>query len=809
MSPKSYDEIFGQSWHVQGSEIRKRFAYVEVESSPIGEVTPEFIGQAAFDTVAKVFYTASGLTSDDWVSGEGNVQSYRTVTGLAALHIPASVTAIRTNGYASEGDGGNWPLAIEVTNSGTLQPWQKQSNGATRRWQLVTAEPRPQMFAVIGNVDDTAAVQAALDYGATRVSFPSANYAITQILPPSNCELVALGRNAKITAIGTSHVIYQNGISHSTVKGLILQGDNTPGVNGIYADNCNDIDVLRCRLDSFGTGDEPTDAVTAGIWMHSGCTDVSIHNNKLTGGTGKNGGNDIIVYSVSGDAIITGNRCYSANSNGIYTNSVGPDGRIIITGNICKNHKRHGILPVYGGTAYHWIEPVAVATTANITLSGEQTINGVLTAASRVLVKNQTAGAENGVYVSAAGAWARASDADTSTDLVGCAVPILGGTTLSGQVWVCATASPITVGTTSVSFAVKSNGKLYRADAVISDNVCIDCDSTGIFVNGDINGFTITGNVVYSCTGGGGNGYQLDGGIVIIGNGSFNSGHKIVANNYVGNSGKTSGGITRVIDTDGVANDPTRVCGIRMINADHCIVTGNVVDGSTGRGLNLYGGQFGSQVYGNTVKDCVLASIYIEATNTAGQFVTIKDNLLDQSVSDGMGIWHRGGTQIDNCIITGNTIIGKKATTAKTGMQFEGGNAVAGRISGNEMKNWDIGLNIVSTAMSGRLGTTLIMDGNRIVDNTVGFRYTSAAGGYGFYTNMTFTGNGTDLSDASVLGIILPAVSVSPRKVFYKPTFPVSGIFIDGDRCINSVPAVGQPKAWTYFSAAWNSEGNF
>ena len=45
-----------------------------------------------------------------------------------------------------------------------------------------------------------------------------------------------------------------------------------------------------------------------------------------------------------------------------------------------------------------------LATTANITLSGAQTIDGVsAVAGDRVLVKDQTAGAENGIYKSGAG----------------------------------------------------------------------------------------------------------------------------------------------------------------------------------------------------------------------------------------------------------------------------------------------------------------------------------------------------------------------------------------------------------------------
>ena len=62
-------------------------------------------------------------------------------------------------------------------------------------------------------------------------------------------------------------------------------------------------------------------------------------------------------------------------------------------------------------------EPVATATTANITLSGEQTIDGVLTSASRVLVKDQSDASENGIYLSGAGAWSRATDADDNGEL--------------------------------------------------------------------------------------------------------------------------------------------------------------------------------------------------------------------------------------------------------------------------------------------------------------------------------------------------------------------------------------------------------
>lgn len=57
-----------------------------------------------------------------------------------------------------------------------------------------------------------------------------------------------------------------------------------------------------------------------------------------------------------------------------------------------------------------------VASTANLTLSAPQTIDGVsVIAGDRVLVKDQSSPAANGIYVVAAGAWTRATDMDSVT----------------------------------------------------------------------------------------------------------------------------------------------------------------------------------------------------------------------------------------------------------------------------------------------------------------------------------------------------------------------------------------------------------
>jgi hypothetical protein len=100
-------------------------------------------------------------------------------------------------------------------------------------------------------------------------------------------------------------------------------------------------------------------------------------------------------------------------------------------------------------------QSVRAATTANITLSGEQTIDGVSVAAGdRVLVKNQSTGSENGIYVCAAGAWSRATDADVDAEVTpGLFTFVEEGTVAADSGWVLTTNGAITVGTTSLAFA--------------------------------------------------------------------------------------------------------------------------------------------------------------------------------------------------------------------------------------------------------------------------------------------------------------------------------------------------------------------
>ncbi|MFJ4444180.1 phage tail protein [Pseudomonas sp. NPDC089422] len=97
---------------------------------------------------------------------------------------------------------------------------------------------------------------------------------------------------------------------------------------------------------------------------------------------------------------------------------------------------------------------VLVATTANINLSGLQTIDGVaLVAGARVLVKNQAAAKDNGIYQAAAGEWSRSSDADTDAKVTpGLLILVERGTANSDSAWQLVSDGPITVGVSAQAY---------------------------------------------------------------------------------------------------------------------------------------------------------------------------------------------------------------------------------------------------------------------------------------------------------------------------------------------------------------------
>lgn len=104
------------------------------------------------------------------------------------------------------------------------------------------------------------------------------------------------------------------------------------------------------------------------------------------------------------------------------------------------------------------VKPAVMAVaTSNLALTGEQTIDGQLSSASLVLLSAQTAGAENGPWITAAGAWARptwypAGGTTQAFQFITAFVRL--GTTYQGTMWRMTTAGAITINTTATVWTV-------------------------------------------------------------------------------------------------------------------------------------------------------------------------------------------------------------------------------------------------------------------------------------------------------------------------------------------------------------------
>jgi len=111
---------------------------------------------------------------------------------------------------------------------------------------------------------------------------------------------------------------------------------------------------------------------------------------------------------------------------------------------------------------------VLASTTGNITLSGLSTQAGgdwasSLTAGDRIIVKNQTASQNNGIYIADASGWTRSADTSTWNELISAFTFIEDGVTLADTGWVCTVNAGGTLGTTPVTWAQFSGAGTYTA----------------------------------------------------------------------------------------------------------------------------------------------------------------------------------------------------------------------------------------------------------------------------------------------------------------------------------------------------------
>ena len=144
-------------------------------------------------------------------------------------------------------------------------------------------------------------------------------------------------------------------------------------------------------------------------------------------------------------------------------------------------------------------DSVRVASTANVTISGPgAAIDGVtLSSGDRVLLKDQSTGSQNGIYIfnGAASAMTRATDADADAEVTsGMFVFVEAGTVNADNGFVLSTDGTITVGSTALTFTQFSGaGQIVAGDGmtksgnqldVNDDNITLEVASDAVRIKG-------------------------------------------------------------------------------------------------------------------------------------------------------------------------------------------------------------------------------------------------------------------------------------------------------------------------------------
>jgi hypothetical protein len=520
-----------------GSAITAQSAtFSSINNTPIGNTTPStgafttlsasststFTGAATFnggvnigaDTLAEYIYdTVGGAVT----GGTGITVTNSDVGNTSTIAIDSNVATL-TGTQTLTNKTLTSPVISTIVNTGTLTlPTSTDTLVGRATTDTLTNKSISGSTNTLTNIGNASLTNSSVTFGSTTVSLGATSTSLAGITQLDVDNIRIDGNTISSTDTNGNITLDPNGTGSVSVNSD-LTVTSTLGVTGNLSVNTNKFTIdattgntaVAGTLSVTGASTLTGNVSVSGTLGVTGNTtfsgtvgiadDLAVNTNKFTvdAQTGNTG--------VGGTFAVSGTSTFNSNV------SLGTTNRI--TDLADPVNPQDAATKSYVDAARSGLDvkqSVRAASTANLTLSGVQTVDGVsLVVGNRVLAKNQTTSSQNGVYVVAAGAWSRATDFDEPYEVTaGVFFFVEEGTVNADAGFVITSDNPQVVGTDPLIFTQFSGaGQIIAGDAitktgnqldvVVAANGGIEIASDALQLKSSVagNGLTYTSGVI-------------------------------------------------------------------------------------------------------------------------------------------------------------------------------------------------------------------------------------------------------------------------------------------------------------------------
>lgn len=599
-------------------------------------ITNLYIG----DTATSLAEYIADQTGGSLVAGLGIDTSYNaatnetTISAELASSTNAGVASFDATDFSVTGTGENL-VTINAERIQDLVGGMLSGTGATQNGITVGYDDTNGKLT-FDVADPTITIAGDVDGSATMTNLGNTTIAVTLDTVNSNIgtfgsntavPVVTVDAKGRVTAVSTQsistwfNIAGDSGSNDTVAGGETLTFTGTDPIDTAISNNTVTISAKDATTTTKGVASFSSasfDVTSGAVTIKTGgVSNTQLANSSITIGSTSTslGGTSTALAGLTQLTVdnidINGNEISTTNTNGDL--SLNPNGTGVVNVNSSRitnvadpTQDTDAANKAYVDARAAGLDPkqsVRATTTASITLSNTQTIDGVaLSVGDRVLVKDQATASQNGIYIVASGAWTRATDFDQPAEATaGTFVFVEEGTLYADSGWVMSASSPATIGTDPITFVQFSGaGQIVAGAGLTKTGNTLDVN---VAANG---GIEISADALQLKSTVAGDGLTLTSGVLSI--------------------GSTTNRITVTADAVDIASTYVGQTSITTLGT---ITTG------TWNGTTIGTGYGGTGLTSYTTGDLLYAS----ATNTLSKLAAGADGKVLQINSSGVPVW--------------------------------------------------------------------------------------------------------------------------------------------------------------------------